>query len=392
MIQNLIENQYCIIRNFIDSERAKNLAKEFIEYCKHNKLDDDFQVPDTPAKYNYISFLELLCEKTPEVSNLIGENVLPTFCYSRVYKNGDVLKRHTDRDACEVSLTIHLDSDKKWEIYIENSSGKKNLIDLNQGDALLYLGCDAPHWRDSYTGSFYSQLFMHYIRSRGARSYAYFDNKNRSFFSNEFQYLNKTFVNENKSYFSSTNPDSKLQDFILTLDNVIDFKLCDEIVNQYKNDIDLVPKFIKKKSTEVLVKNSLELNISNSKVIEKNYYIRNKLDKELFKVMFRITSNYVDQHPELFVEKDTGFTFSKYQTGSFCDEHLDCFGSFSKKIFCIFFLNDDYEGGEFAFFNSQITHTAKKGSALIFPSNYLFPYQLLPITKGERYSISTFIV
>ena len=65
MIQDLIENQYLVIRNFIDSERAKSLAKEFIEYCKDNKLDDDFQVPDTPAKYNYISFLELLCEKTP---------------------------------------------------------------------------------------------------------------------------------------------------------------------------------------------------------------------------------------------------------------------------------------------------------------------------------------
>ena len=111
MKQNIIDNQCLIVRNFIDPERAKKLSKEFKKYCEENNIQDDSQIPNTPAKYNYLPFLELLCEKTPEVSKIIDETVLPTYCYARVYKNGDVLKKHTDRDACEISLTLQLDGD-----------------------------------------------------------------------------------------------------------------------------------------------------------------------------------------------------------------------------------------------------------------------------------------
>lgn len=188
MKKSIIENHHLIIKNFIPLGRAKKLSDEFKEYCNYGDVSNsDTQVPNTPSKYNYLPFLELLCEKTPEISKIIDETVLPTYCYARVYKNGDDLKKHIDRPACEISLTLHLDGDTNWEIFIETPSGDEVSIDLEQGDALLYLGCNTPHWRNKYEGDFYSQVFLHYVRSRGDKSYAYFDNRDKTIFKNFFE-------------------------------------------------------------------------------------------------------------------------------------------------------------------------------------------------------------
>jgi len=48
-------------------------------------------------------------------------------------------------------------------------------------------------------------------------------------------------------------------------------------------------------------------------------------------------------------------------------------------------LNDDYEGGQFVMWENQIIPLSK-GSVLVFPSSFMFPHQVFPITNGERIS------
>ena len=48
-------------------------------------------------------------------------------------------------------------------------------------------------------------------------------------------------------------------------------------------------------------------------------------------------------------------------------------------------LNDDYEGGELIMWEDQEIEL-KGGSLLIFPSNFLYPHEVKPVTKGSRYS------
>jgi predicted 2-oxoglutarate/Fe(II)-dependent dioxygenase YbiX len=48
-------------------------------------------------------------------------------------------------------------------------------------------------------------------------------------------------------------------------------------------------------------------------------------------------------------------------------------------------LNDDYEGGELVFWESE-TIKLKAGSIMIFPSNFMYPHKVMPVTKGTRYS------
>ena len=175
MNQKLLSNNYLIIPNFINSSRAKELGNDFKVYSESKNTGGDDQVSNSQSDYNYISFLELLCEKTQQVSSILEETVLPTYTYSRVYYNGSDLPRHKDRDACEISVTIHLNGDKSWPICIKTPSGEEKSMFLEPGDAMMYLGRIAEHWRDAYDGDYYSQVFLHYVRSRGECAYAYFD-------------------------------------------------------------------------------------------------------------------------------------------------------------------------------------------------------------------------
>ena len=52
-------------------------------------------------------------------------------------------------------------------------------------------------------------------------------------------------------------------------------------------------------------------------------------------------------------------------------------------------LNNDYEGGEFYMIEDKIN--LSKGDIIVFPSNFMFPHRVEPVTKGTRYSYISWI-
>jgi hypothetical protein len=175
MNSDLLKNNYIKIPKFISVERAETLRTNFTNYVKKNNLKGDSQAPNSFTSYNYKEFLELLCEKVYDLSKIVDSALLPTYTYARVYGENSVLEKHVDRPACEISITLHLGADAEWPIYIETPSGKHARLDLEPGDAMVYLGCVAPHWREQFKGNEYCQAFMHYVQSNGPHSWAYFD-------------------------------------------------------------------------------------------------------------------------------------------------------------------------------------------------------------------------
>jgi hypothetical protein len=173
----IIQNNYLHVPGFITSDEALLFSKDFKSYCKKFKVEGDPQAPNSSAVYNYMPFLRLLVERVPEVSELLGEKVLPTYTYARVYKEGSELTRHRDRPACEISLTVNLSKDTDWPIYFQRPDGSEACFELSPGDAIMYLGCQADHWREKFAGAEYTQLFMHYVRSNGPKAWAYFDRR-----------------------------------------------------------------------------------------------------------------------------------------------------------------------------------------------------------------------
>lgn len=53
-------------------------------------------------------------------------------------------------------------------------------------------------------------------------------------------------------------------------------------------------------------------------------------------------------------------------------------------------LNDNFKGGEFIMFQDK-EYKLKEGSLLIFPSIFLYPHRVEPVTKGTRYSLVSWV-
>jgi hypothetical protein len=177
MNQQLIDNNYLYIPNFISKEEASSLASELIEYSKSpgNSMACDEKVPNSLAKYNFLPFVKILVKKIPDVSEILQEDVLPTYTYTRIYSHGEILNRHRDRPACEISITLNLKKDTEWPIWFQKPNGEEISLDLNQGDAVMYLGEISDHWRNAYQGQEHVQLFLHYVRAEGSKYWAVFD-------------------------------------------------------------------------------------------------------------------------------------------------------------------------------------------------------------------------
>jgi hypothetical protein len=142
------------------------------------------------SAYKPMSFF--LWALTPTVGRLIGREVLPTYDYFRIYREGDICRIHSDRPACEHSLSLTLDySDgEPWPLEIGRYSvdsyhpiqdrwdRDRCSILMEIGDAVLYHGVRYPHGRTTPNPNGWSaHLFLHYVDCNGPHAGEAFDRK-----------------------------------------------------------------------------------------------------------------------------------------------------------------------------------------------------------------------
>ena len=192
------KNKYQVIRGAISKEIA-DIAYRYLQVSAEadnwmldngithagNKLVGNFndqQVPNSYAKYGD-RLMETLLVKTIDVmQKKTGLKLVPTYSYTRLYKHGNILKRHKDRPSCEISTTLCLGGDH-WPIYLDPTGGDyvideyKNIhkpgapkgveVNLKPGDMLIYSGCELEHWREPFQGNMCGQVFLHYNHADG---------------------------------------------------------------------------------------------------------------------------------------------------------------------------------------------------------------------------------
>jgi predicted 2-oxoglutarate/Fe(II)-dependent dioxygenase YbiX len=79
----------------------------------------------------------------------------------------------------------------------------------------------------------------------------------------------------------------------------------------------------------------------------------------------------------------------KYEKAGHLPEHTD-HGSSSRTLSVVMYLNDNYDGGEITFpyvGDEGITVKPEAGSAIFFPSMFVFAHKISEITSGVRYAL-----
>jgi len=182
------------------------VSKEMLNFLTHVLLrkysvegqSGDKQIPNALALIDHDLFLETLHEQIwPKLEYILGEELLPTYSYSRLYNNGDVLEKHKDRPACEISITVQIGRSHNyaWPIY----AGPYR-YDLAEGDGVVYKGCDIEHWRNVCDGpnDYYSgQIFFHFVKKNGKHAGEFCDAKVRKV-SKDFYVKNRMHLMETK--------------------------------------------------------------------------------------------------------------------------------------------------------------------------------------------------
>ena len=140
---------------------------------------------------SYPPMLTFLWGLTPFVSRVAEKDLLPSFCYFRIYGEGDKCRVHSDRPACEysISLTLAYSDGKPWPLDVgldpvetpaELSDGfgdaPYRALSMMPGDGVLYQGVRTRHGRVTPNPNRSSaHLFLHWVEADGPNRAHAFD-------------------------------------------------------------------------------------------------------------------------------------------------------------------------------------------------------------------------
>ena len=208
------KNGYLIIKDLWDPKELYHPLPEIRGQIKYwGKQIDQFnhapveqQVEGSLARYWHPQYRQIHTGIRLKLEEALGRKLYNTYYYDRYYFPGQELTRHADRDACEISVTVHISTnlegkDADWPIWIKTPDtytdkkktqilvpGENRSVVLQAGDGMVYKGCERPHWRDPMPGAkkskklfgknqelYYHQIFFHYCLQDGQRAHCAWD-------------------------------------------------------------------------------------------------------------------------------------------------------------------------------------------------------------------------
>jgi hypothetical protein len=166
-MDHIIKTPNKIINNFLTKEQVELIKYYTIFYHRNNDEHNSWDIGQVKqgetSTYGDTLADSILKSKVNLLNKETGVKCLPTYAYWRMYTKGGELVKHYDRPSCQISVSVHIASDgTEWPMYVEDKP-----YYLKPGDAVLYYGFDQLHWREKFTGDWYSQVFLHYVDAHG---------------------------------------------------------------------------------------------------------------------------------------------------------------------------------------------------------------------------------
>lgn len=183
-----------------------------------------------------------------------------------------------------------------------------------------------------------------------------------------------------------------LKDYLKIYNNEFDLDFCKNTVKKIKKNNWIKHTFYDYISDKTIqYGNELDISYDDS---EENKIIQEKL--------WFLIKRYIEDNSFVasWYNAWSGYTkvrFNKYDKHTemhlHCDHIHSMFDGQRKGIPTLSIvgcLNDNYTGGDFIMWESEKIEIPA-GSVIIFPSNFLYPHKVTPVTKGTRYSFVSWV-
>jgi predicted 2-oxoglutarate/Fe(II)-dependent dioxygenase YbiX len=374
--------KYVLLPEFLDKTNCAELTAELKRIVSQNGTVKDEQCPLSEAVHGAPVFDSLLEQLLPNFEVASGKRLLPTYAYARLYRPGEELKIHTDRAACEISVTITLGFEGEvWPIcvgdYAEEGVGKQvvthqgdtrwlvndSSIKMQPGDALLYRGMDKVHWREKYVeGEWQAQVFLHYVDADGPHASEKFDRRAAL------------------SHKRTSDPV-----FFWHISDAFPPEACKKIIDSLEGQT---------------TGEAAQIGIGKTGTIDKAIRDVNRVSLPVYRgvgaTMAGIGLQSNAQAWRFDVTHANQCDYLRYDVDGHYHAHTDTFmvpaEAECRKLTVLMFLNEDFEGGRLFLQNGheKIYPPQHAGSALVFPSFMMHGVE--PVTKGVRRSVVTWMV
>lgn len=155
-------DKYTKIPNMISKDACEILAGALLIIEKFG-FNNDSMVPEAFSRHGYTATDSLMYYLRPKIEEVVGSKLLPVTSYCRIYRKGQRLPEHIDRNGCEISVTLNLKNDGvPWPIQMDGVD-----VHLDQGDCAVYRGMEVVHRRECFEGNEHIQVFLHYVLADG---------------------------------------------------------------------------------------------------------------------------------------------------------------------------------------------------------------------------------
>src|SRR6266536_539118 len=154
MARKFRKNRYLFVKRLLPASMLEYLKIYYAVLLDNELFVRDTQCPSSLSLGGDPGLDAVLEWIRPEIGRLVGFELAPTYSYTRRYAKGELLKRHKDRESCEVSVTVSIKVPKRAApsvVYLRPPNARATKVAMREGDG-------------------YIQLFFHFI-SKSGRSY-----------------------------------------------------------------------------------------------------------------------------------------------------------------------------------------------------------------------------
>jgi len=188
--------------------------------------------------------------------------------------------------------------------------------------------------------------------------------------------------------------DAHLLNYIRIYDDVLNKKTLDVFLKICKKEPDFneagithskeKPNFINKKIRDVKSWNLINMGEeSRTKIFWANYFCFT------FNKFLKIYANDNQMPEQNWSIED--IQVLRYEKNGKYNFHVDHGALVPRTMSCIYFVNNDYQGGELCFkfpgMEKELIIDKKENRMIVWPSNFLYPHAVKPVTEGIRYSV-----